>query len=315
MAIRKKFLGATNIKAGITNKIKRKKKMQGKDFIMGTLKSGGYLRTDSRQVSLTVIPMQAAQSPESAALKIAPEDVGKMALVRGDFSGDVLYSATIVEIFSLATGALTKSLINKGIVSLEEIKSRISELESGKRDTQNQSKLCALVIGHKKKSPGAINANSSLTEFYFNEDFALRVEKGIEKTQVQRVYRRTHKELPDDINALGPDFTVSLHCNAFNKKVSGTEVLYYHRCEKGKRMAEILLNFLVEHLKLPNRGIKPKTSEDRGGYLLRYTKSPCVIAEPFFIDNDDDLARAQEDMDGLTAAYAAAIDQIAQGTI
>ena len=288
--------------------------MEGKDFIIGTLRSGGYLRIDSREILLTIIPMQAAQSPESAALRIAPEDVGKMALVRGDFSGDVLYSATIVETFSPATGILAKTLINKGIVSLEEIKSGISELESGKTETQDQSKLCALVIGHNKRSPGAINVNSKLTEFDFNEDLALRVEKGIGKTQVQRVYRRTYKELPDDINALGPDFTVSLHCNAFNKKVSGTEILYYHRSEKGKKMAQILLNYLVEHLKLPNRGIKPKASEDRGGYLLRYTKSPCVIAEPFFVDNDDDLARAQEDMDRLTAAYAAAIDEIAQET-
>lgn len=282
---------------------------------MGTLKSGGYLRTDSSETLLTIMPMQAAQSPESVALKIAPEDVGKMALVRGDFSGDVLYSATIVEIFSPATGILAKTLINKGIVSLEEIKSGISELEFEKTETQDQSKLCALVIGHKKKSPGAINVNSNLTEFDFNEDLALRVEKGIGKTQVQRVYRRTYKELPDDINALGPDFIVSLHCNAFNKKVSGTEILYYHRSEKGKKMAQILLNYLVEHLKLPNRGIKPKASEDRGGYLLRYAKSPCVIAEPFFIDNDDDLARAQEDIDGLTAAYAAAIDEISRETV
>jgi N-acetylmuramoyl-L-alanine amidase len=119
-------------------------------------------------------------------------------------------------------------------------------------------------------------------------------------------------DIPQNINTLEPDFIVSLHCNAFNGKVSGTEVLYYHKSERGKKIAETLLNHLVEHLKLPNRGIKPKTTEDRGGYLLCYTNAPCVIAEPFFIDNDDDLARAQEDMDGLVAAYAAAIDQISQ---
>ena len=77
-------------------------------------------------------------------------------------------------------------------------------------------------------------------------------------------------------------------------------------------MAEILLNHLVGHLRLPNRGIKPKTAEERGGYLLRYTNAPCVIAEPFFIDNDADLARAQEDLDGLAAAYAAAIEEISE---
>lgn len=174
------------------------------------------------------------------------------------------------------------------------------------------SKLCALVIGHKKRSPGAENTNANLTEFDFNEDLALRIERKIEKTGVQRVYRRTYKELPDDINGLDPDFIVSLHCNAFDGTASGTEVLYYHRSEKGKKIAELLLTHLVEHLKLRDRGIKPKTTEDRGGYLLCYTNAPCVIAEPFFIDNDDDLARANEDMDGLVDAYVAAIDKISE---
>jgi len=177
------------------------------------------------------------------------------------------------------------------------------------------SKLCALVIGHKKKSPGAVNVNKNITEFDFNEDLALRIERKIEKTQIQKIYRRTYKQLPDDINELDPDFIVSFHCNAFDTNVSGTEVLYYHRSEKGKRMAEILLSHLVDHLELTNRGIKPKTSEDRGGYLLRYTKAPCVIAEPFFIDNDDDLARAQEDIDGLAGTYATAIDQISEEVV
>jgi len=177
------------------------------------------------------------------------------------------------------------------------------------------STLCALVIGHKKKSPGAINANKDITEFDFNEDLALRVERKVEKSQVQRVYRRTYKQLPDDINELDPDFIVSLHCNAFDTKVSGTEVLYYHKSENGKKMAEILLLYLVDHLELPNRGIKPKTAEERGGYLLRYTKAPCVIAEPFFIDNDDDLVRAQEDLDGLAGTYAKAIDQISEEVV
>jgi len=174
------------------------------------------------------------------------------------------------------------------------------------------SKLCALVIGHKKKSPGAVNGDKNISEFDFNENLALRIEKKVEKAQVQRIYRRTYKQLPEDINELNPVFIISLHCNSYNTEVSGTEVLYYHRSEKGKEMAKILLSHLVDYLKLRNRGIKPRTSEERGGYLLRYTKAPCVIAEPFFIDNDSDLARAQEDIDGLAGAYAAAIDKIAE---
>ncbi|MFQ5866211.1 MAG: N-acetylmuramoyl-L-alanine amidase [bacterium] len=174
------------------------------------------------------------------------------------------------------------------------------------------SKLCALVIGHKKSSPGAINDNQNLTEFEFNDFLSFRIEKKVVNTDVQRVYRRTYKELPDDINALAPDFIVSLHCNAFNKQASGTEVLYYYKSDKGKQIAEVLQRHLLDYLTLPDRGIKPRTSEDRGGYLLKYTHAPCVIAEPFFIDNDDDLAKAQEDLEAFAQTYANAIDEISQ---
>jgi len=38
-----------------------------------------------------------------------------------------------------------------------------------------------------------------------------------------------------------------------------------------------------------DRGIKPKDVEDRGGYLLRYTNAPCVIVEPCFMSNTQEL--------------------------
>ena len=60
--------------------------MQGKDFIIGTLKSGGCLKTKSEEILLTKIPTQTAQSPESAVLKVAMEDVGKMSILRGKLS-------------------------------------------------------------------------------------------------------------------------------------------------------------------------------------------------------------------------------------
>ena len=80
----------------------------------------------------------------------------------------------------------------------------------------------------------------------------------------------------------------------------------------GKRIAEILQRRLHDFLGLRDREIKEKTTEDRGGYLLRYTKAPCVIAEPFFIDNDEDLAKARDALEGLAEAYASAVDEMAQ---
>jgi len=75
-------------------------------------------------------------------------------------------------------------------------------------------------------------------------------------------------------------------------------------------MAEILNENLVDALGLNNRGIKPKSAEDRGGYLLKSTSAPCIIAEPFFIDNDSDLKAVTDNRNALIKAYANSIESI-----
>ncbi len=173
-------------------------------------------------------------------------------------------------------------------------------------------KKCVLVIGHKKSSPGAVNKKTGSTEFSFNDLLAQDIESKVSGVGIQRVYRRTYESLPNDINELNPDFIISLHCNAYNNKTSGSEVLYYHKSSKGKLIAIILNTNIVNALGLKNRGVKPKTSEDRGGYLLKKTSAACVIAEPFFIDNNSDLKVAHENRDKLVKAYADSIKQIAE---
>ncbi len=247
-------------------------------------------RLEGDPVKLTTIQVQEVRSPESEEIDLS-EYEGKIIEVSGQDSGGWIYSAKVVEEAGPVLSDFLKKVFCKG---------------------EEQEKRCALVIGHKKDSPGAMNENSNVSEFEFNEELVLLIEEKVKNTNVYRVYRRTYATLPGDINELDPDFVISLHCNSFDRKVSGTEVLYHHKSRKGKEIAGILLKNLVEYLELPNRGIKPKTTEDRGGYLLRYTTAPCLIAEPFFIDNDDDLARAMEDLDGLAEAYAKAIDEISK---
>ena len=96
-------------------------------------------------------------------------------------------------------------------------------------------KTCALVIGYKKSSPGAVNESNNITEFVFNDRLSQDIEDSVKDVIVQRVYRRTYISLPHDINELNPDVIISLHCNAFDKHVSGTEVLYYHKSANGKK--------------------------------------------------------------------------------
>ncbi len=279
-----------------------------KKILLGLLEADGNILVDSERIFLTPLTRKEARELGKRPLAVEPGQVQKLFLVTGDLYRKTLYGAKILEEVSPLSGALIKALLKKGVISQKDL---LQNLQAKGEEAAVPEKLCGLVIGHKKSSPGAVNERANLTEFDFNDRLSVMIEDRVKKARVQRIYRRTYRELPDDINSLGPDFVVSLHCNAYNKKASGTEVLFYHRSSKGRQMAEILLGRLVDCLHLPNRGIKPKTSEDRGGYLLRYTKAPAVISEPFFIDNDEDLATARSNLEGLAMAYASAIDEMA----
>ena len=278
-----------------------------KKILLGVLTEDGSLMVDSEKIPLTRLSRNEAKLSGRKPLAVEADEAGRLFLVSGDLFRKTLYGAEILEEVSPLAGALIRTLITKGVISQGDL---LKNIQMELQQPEIPRKLCALVIGHKKFSPGAVNETSNLTEFDFNDHLSVMIERQVKKARVQRIYRRTYRELPDDINSLDPDFVVSLHCNAFNKKASGTEVLYYHKSQGGKQMAGILLSSLVGELRLPDRGIKPKTSEDRGGYLLRYTKAPAVISEPFFIDNDQDLSVAQSDLEGLARAYASAIDEM-----
>ncbi len=173
----------------------------------------------------------------------------------------------------------------------------------------------AVIIGHSETSKGARNSSYDVSEFDFNQKLAHDIEHNFWKLnpedEIIVVYRENgYKNLPQEINELNPDLIVSLHCNAFDTEASGCEMLYYYKSEKSKEVARLFQNHLVQRLDNRDRGIKSRTVEDRGGYLLRYTKAPCIICEPFFIDNDDDFLRADECfLNGdLTRWFCEAID-------
>ncbi len=171
----------------------------------------------------------------------------------------------------------------------------------------------ALVVGHSQKDKGAVNQSFGMSEFEFNDRLAKAIVAmyGDKENEIVIVYRTsTYEALPKQINALDVGFVVELHCNAFNKIANGCEMLYYHASAKGKECARIFQNKVVNLLGNKDRGIKSKTIEDRGGYLLKYTKAPAIITEPFFIDNDDEYftAKALLDSGDLPRVMCEAID-------
>ncbi len=177
-------------------------------------------------------------------------------------------------------------------------------------------KTVALVVGHTPKSQGAVNDGHGVSEFMFNNALAPSVAKHLGLLGVRPiiVYRETssngYNRLPGQVNATEADICLSMHCNAFNDKPNGSEVLYYHGSANSKRLASLLLDGITDCLGLKNRGLRPVNYEyqgsknDRGGYLLKKTKMPAVIVEPFFIDADSSLNLAYAKLDELAKTYA-----------
>lgn len=165
----------------------------------------------------------------------------------------------------------------------------------------------ALIIGHSNHSQGASNKRHKITEFMYNSRLVFDISQKLDFCEWAIVHREDYKSLPERVNSTKADLAISFHCNAYNQEVSGTETLYYHSSMIGKKIAKQMQVLVSQVLHLPNRGIKPKHTEDRGGYILRYTNMPCILTEPFFIDNDSDLEIANSKHKELVAAYVAVI--------
>jgi N-acetylmuramoyl-L-alanine amidase len=173
----------------------------------------------------------------------------------------------------------------------------------------------AVVVGHSKTSPGAMNATHVMSEFEFHRALAHEIKTNFADfnmvDQIIVIHRENgYAKLPSEINSFNPDLVVSLHANAHDTTVQGCEMLYYHKSEKGKGIAQIFQDKLQALFLNRDRGIKPKTSEDRGGHLLKGTHAPCIICEPFFIDNNDDYLNAERlyESGKLTKVYCEAIN-------
>jgi len=168
-----------------------------------------------------------------------------------------------------------------------------------------------LIIGHTDASGGAFNETYKIDEYDFNSALVNLVRDRLLEVGFKRdviIQERIKlSSLPKQINDLNPLFAISFHANAFNTRATGTEMLYYEESVQSKTLAFVLQEEIYNALGLHDRGIKSKNERDRGGYLLKGVMCPIVIAEPFFIDNDDDLRAARNSHGDLKQAYVNAI--------
>jgi N-acetylmuramoyl-L-alanine amidase len=92
--------------------------------------------------------------------------------------------------------------------------------------------------------------------------------------------------LANYLQAGGFTAAVELHFNAANKTASGHEVLHWEHSTRGVTLArEINTELTRAFPNHPDRGLKPKSYQDRGALFLSLTHCPACIVEPFFGDN------------------------------
>lgn len=180
-----------------------------------------------------------------------------------------------------------------------------------------------LVVGHSQILQGASNESFKIhgevaSEFNFNNMLAKKIVDLNVKKDIELIieYRDTDYEaLPSEINIHDADLVISLHCNAFNKKVRGCETLYYKHTTISDKIASAMQKNLYKAMQNPSRGIKGRDHNrakkifERGAYLMKYVKAPCVICEPFFIDNDAELDFALLHTSELALAYLKGIEE------
>lgn len=155
--------------------------------------------------------------------------------------------------------------------------------------------LLGIIVGHERKSPGAVMAKSRVAEYFWNKDLAeimQNIAKQEGKIRTEIIYRDGigREGAAKRARDLGCDAVIELHFNAFNGKALGTETL----CTTDKK--DIEFSTLVQkHMciamerKGMSRGVKPISRSDRGAtnvYLIGDIVN--CLTEPGFGDNPDE---------------------------
>lgn len=170
--------------------------------------------------------------------------------------------------------------------------------------TGKKRPVVVIDAGHGGNDPGKIGIDGSL-EKDINLQITMKLKKYLEASDVEVVLTRDNdnglysvkdnrKKMADMtkrceiINKTRPALTVSIHQNSYHQEeVSGGQVFYYKKSEKGKKLAEIIqdrFDFLLGEKN--TRLAKPNDNY----YLLLHVRTPIVIVECGFLTNKKESA-------------------------
>lgn len=181
--------------------------------------------------------------------------------------------------------------------------------------------LVAICVGHSRKINGHVEGGAvsvdGTKEWDYNRDLAhlvwlelraLGVNCFTEDIYHGNGYRDSMRWLGSYLQSRNAKLAVELHFNASSGGASGHEWLHWGSSEKSERLAHAVNDeFKLAFPAMKARGVKAKTSSDRGAEFLRLTKCPAIICEPFFGDNTEDWRIATEKKEEIAGAIARGI--------
>jgi len=173
----------------------------------------------------------------------------------------------------------------------------------------------ALVVGHNEAAQGAIGS-LGISEYHFNKMLASDIKKHNYTDNTISVYirppLRSYRKQIDAVNSAMSniyDLVVEMHFNSANDiDINGHEVLYCSNSKKSKDIAKIFDTQFDLLLTNRDRNIKPRNSNQRGGYFLCSGIEPRILVEPFFASHQHLYQRGSEDYSRLLGAMLIGID-------
>ncbi len=130
-----------------------------------------------------------------------------------------------------------------------------------------------------------------------------------------RFAARTSRNTPDEVlgtsnatslaarvnaaNSWPADYFISIHCNAnVNPAVNGSEVYVYRLDSDAGRLAEDVLDAIIERVGTKDNGVR----ENPSLYVLRRTRMPAILVELAYVTNTADAQKLMDDQ--YSFAYA-----------
>lgn len=164
-------------------------------------------------------------------------------------------------------------------------------------------KKIAIIVGHGGGDPGALGWNG-MSEFNYNCLVAEEVSKSIKNKEVKLFYRGIGGILDVSlkVNSWQPDFSIELHCNAFNGKAKGCEALYVNNDSESlaKKFSKDFADKFHRVLR-GNCGSNKLYKDGRGYGNLKNFNHRAILLEPFFIDSKEDWLETSDYVKFLTS--------------